>query len=53
MLAFHRKLKPVIESGRDMGRARSLRQAMLATMHNPERRNPYYWAGFVMLGNGY
>ncbi len=46
MLAFHRNLK-------EMGRARSLRQAMLATMRTPEHRHPYYWAGFVMIGNGY
>jgi CHAT domain-containing protein len=46
MLAFHRNLK-------EMGRARSLREAMLATMRTPEHRHPYYWAGFVMIGNGY
>jgi CHAT domain-containing protein len=53
MLAFHRNLKPVLDSGQEMGRARSLQKAMLATMRTPERRHPYYWAGFVMIGNGY
>uniref|UniRef100_Q025F1 Tetratricopeptide TPR_2 repeat protein n=1 Tax=Solibacter usitatus (strain Ellin6076) TaxID=234267 RepID=Q025F1_SOLUE len=47
MLAFHRNLK------QEMGRARSLQRAMVATMRTPERRHPYYWAGFVMIGNGY
>jgi CHAT domain-containing protein len=53
MLAFHRNLKPTLEAGREVGRARSLQKAMLATMRAPERRHPYYWAGFVMIGNGY
>jgi CHAT domain-containing protein len=53
MLAFHRNLKPALEAGQEMGRARSLRKAMLATMRTPERQHPYYWAGFVMIGNGY
>jgi CHAT domain-containing protein len=46
MLEFHRNLA-------GLGRAKSLQKAMLAVMHNPERRHPYYWAGFVMIGNGY
>jgi CHAT domain-containing protein len=53
MLAFHRNLKPTLEVGKELGRARSLQKAMLATMRTPERRHPYYWAGFVMIGNGY
>jgi CHAT domain-containing protein len=53
MLAFHRSLKPALDAGQDTGRARSLQKAMLATMRTPERRHPYYWAGFVMIGNGY
>ena len=53
MLAFHRNLKPALDAGQDLGRARSLQRAMLATMRTPEHHHPYYWAGFVMIGNGY
>jgi CHAT domain-containing protein len=53
MLAFHRNLKPALEAGKDLGGARSLQKAMLATMRTPERSHPYYWAGFVMIGDGY
>jgi CHAT domain-containing protein len=53
MLAFHRNLRPGFDAGQDVGRARSLQKAMLATMRTPEHRHPYYWAGFVMIGNGF
>jgi CHAT domain-containing protein len=47
MLAFHRNLKQGTDS------ARSLQKAVLETMRNPEYRHPFYWAGFVMIGNGW
>jgi CHAT domain-containing protein len=47
MLAFHRNLKQGTES------ALSLQKAVLETMRNPEYRHPFYWAGFVMIGNGW
>jgi CHAT domain-containing protein len=53
MLAFHRNLKPSLDSAQGMGGARCLQKAMLAVMRTPERSHPYYWAGFVMIGNGY
>jgi CHAT domain-containing protein len=51
MLAFHKNLKPALDSG--AGRARALRSAALAVMRVPEYRHPYYWAGFVEVGDGY
>jgi len=53
MLTFHRLLKPVLDSGSRVGRARSLQQAALGVMHTPEHQHPFYWAGFVLVGNGY
>jgi CHAT domain-containing protein/Tfp pilus assembly protein PilF len=47
MLAFHRNLKQGTDS------ARSLQKAVLETIRNPEYRHPFYWAGFVMIGNGW
>jgi CHAT domain-containing protein len=42
---------PALDSG--AGRARALRSAALAVMRVPEYRHPYYWAGFVEVGDGY
>jgi CHAT domain-containing protein/Tfp pilus assembly protein PilF len=51
MLAFHSQLQAALDSG--SGRARALRTGALAVMRSPEHRHPYYWAGFVMVGDGY
>ncbi len=53
MLAFHRNLRGVLAERRARSRAGSLRQAVLELMKTPQYRHPYYWAGFVMIGNGY
>jgi CHAT domain-containing protein len=34
------------------GQADALRQAQLALMNDPEYSNPYYWAGFTLVGDG-
>jgi CHAT domain-containing protein/Tfp pilus assembly protein PilF len=53
MLAFHRYLKPRLETpGRRLGAAEALRQASLAVMHDARYRHPFYWAGFVLVGDG-
>jgi CHAT domain-containing protein len=33
------------------GRSGALREAQLAMMANPVRQHPYYWAGFIFIGN--
>ncbi|AUX41105.1 hypothetical protein SOCE26_025100 [Sorangium cellulosum] len=34
------------------GRSESMRQAQLAMLATPERAHPYYWASFIVSGNG-
>jgi CHAT domain-containing protein len=52
MVAFHRNLK--VKSGEHLsGRAEALRQAGLQLLASPQYKHPFYWAGFVMIGNGY
>lgn len=53
MLAFHRNLKASLEAGSKSGRAASLQKAMLAVKAMPQYSHPFYWASFVMIGNGY
>jgi CHAT domain-containing protein len=45
MLAFHRRL-------RDSTKAKALQGAALSVMRNPQYRHPFYWSGFVLLGEG-
>ncbi len=53
MIAMHSSLKQVFALPHPVGRARSLQQAALTLMQTPQYRHPFYWAGFVMVGNGY
>ena len=53
MIAMHGFLAPALADGPMYGRARSLQKAALAVMRTPEYSHPFYWAGFVMVGNGY
>jgi CHAT domain-containing protein/tetratricopeptide (TPR) repeat protein len=46
MVNFHRNL---ISSGSKSG---ALRQAALKVMKNPETSHPFYWGGFVLVGEG-
>lgn len=52
MVAFHRNLSKTA-GGAMPGRAEALRGAVLQVLNQPEYRHPFYWAGFVMIGNGY
>ena len=45
MLEFHRRL-------RGNNKAKALQSAALAVMRNPQYRHPFYWSGFVLLGEG-
>ena len=46
MLDFHRRL-------RETSKAKALQGAALATMRKPQFRHPFYWSGFVLVGEGY
>lgn len=35
-----------------MGKSEALRQAALKVMKNPETSHPFYWGGFVLVGDG-
>ncbi|HET9529525.1 MAG TPA: CHAT domain-containing protein, partial [Blastocatellia bacterium] len=53
MVNFHRALLV----GRGAGKLKptksaALRQAAMRLMKNPETRHPFYWAGFVLVGEG-
>jgi CHAT domain-containing protein len=45
MLEFHRRL-------RGNNKAKALQGAALSVMRNPAYRHPFYWSGFVLLGEG-
>src|SRR5262245_45363370 len=51
MLGFHRQLSAPASKA-TVTRAQSLRQAMLHLMKNPQTSHPFYWAGFVLVGDG-
>jgi CHAT domain-containing protein/predicted negative regulator of RcsB-dependent stress response len=45
MVSFHRGLRKATKS-------EALRQAALRIMKTPETSHPFYWAGFVLVGDG-
>jgi len=49
MLDFHRSLRAM--SRNPASKAEALRQAALKVMKNPETGHPFYWAGFVLVGD--
>jgi CHAT domain-containing protein/predicted negative regulator of RcsB-dependent stress response len=51
MLSFHRQLQAQRGAGK-WTMAESLRRAALKLMRNPETNHPFYWAGFVLVGDG-
>jgi CHAT domain-containing protein/Tfp pilus assembly protein PilF len=48
MVEFHRNL-----SGARVSKARALQLAAVKLLKNPEYQHPLYWAGFVLLGDGF
>jgi CHAT domain-containing protein len=50
MLGFHRNLRA--PSREPAPKAEALRQAALKLMRNPATSHPFYWAGFVLVGDG-
>jgi CHAT domain-containing protein/tetratricopeptide (TPR) repeat protein len=52
MLAFHRARKVAEERGRAPFRtAKALQRAELQLLRNPRFSHPFYWAGFVVVGD--
>jgi len=49
MVNFHRSL---ISKQTRPTKSDALRQAALKLMRNPETSHPFYWAGFVLIGDG-
>jgi len=53
MVNFHRALISQPEAGKaKMTKTEALRQAALKLMKNAETHHPFYWAGFVLIGDG-
>ena len=58
MVNFHRGLMTGGESGQGKARkasvtkAEALREAALRVMRKSETSHPFYWAGFVLVGDG-
>jgi CHAT domain-containing protein/tetratricopeptide (TPR) repeat protein len=48
MLEFHRNLR-----GARMSKAKALQVAAISLLKKPEYRHPFYWAGFVLVGDGF
>jgi len=51
MLGFHRQLQAPRAAGKPT-KAESLRRAAIKMMKNPATSHPFYWAGFVLVGDG-
>ncbi|HEY2019172.1 MAG TPA: CHAT domain-containing tetratricopeptide repeat protein [Bryobacteraceae bacterium] len=52
MVAFHRELRRTDQRAL-AGKAAAFRAASLHLLKDPNYRHPYYWAGFVLIGDGY
>jgi CHAT domain-containing protein/Tfp pilus assembly protein PilF len=53
MVNFHRGLRnPTGLPGHSAAKARALQQAALRVMKSAQYRHPFYWAGFVLIGDG-
>jgi len=52
MLSFHRSLNPALGSGMaEVSVARALQKAEIQTLRKPGYAHPFYWAGFVVMGD--
>ncbi|MEP6635076.1 MAG: CHAT domain-containing protein [Acidobacteriota bacterium] len=53
MSEFHRRLhKQTGNASPDVSTARALQQAAIKLLHSKDYRHPFYWAGFVVVGDG-
>jgi len=54
MLEFHRNLRASMQpSARHITKAKALQLASLKLLKSREYRHPFYWAGFVLVGDGH
>jgi CHAT domain-containing protein len=54
MVEFHRNLRTRFSSPRSqMTRAEALRAAALKMLRSEQYKHPFYWAGFVVVGDGF
>ncbi|MEP6707337.1 MAG: CHAT domain-containing protein, partial [Pyrinomonadaceae bacterium] len=54
MLNFHRNLKSVTGGARfAITKAEALRQAQLKLLRTKRYQHPFFWAGFVVVGDGF
>ena len=52
MVNFHRSLISPASKQTRLAKSDALRHAALKLMRNPETSHPFYWAGFVLVGDG-
>lgn len=53
MLEFHRNLRSAARSSKSpVTKTRALQSASLRLLQSDAYRHPFYWAGFVLIGNG-
>ena len=53
MIDFHRRLTRTASGKSKATKAEALRQAELGLLRSERYRHPFYWAGFVMIGDGW
>jgi CHAT domain-containing protein len=52
MLAFHRNFRARNSAGApEFSTARALQRAEVHLLHTPQYAHPFYWAGFIVVGN--
>lgn len=52
MVEFHRLLQGSKTSAGRTGKAEALRRAALQLMSDPKYKHPFFWSGFVVVGDG-
>jgi CHAT domain-containing protein len=51
MVNFHRALISPSRANAKTNKTDALREAALKLLKNPETSHPFYWAGFVLVGD--
>jgi CHAT domain-containing protein len=52
MVEFHRLLQTSKDGSASIGKAEALRRAALQLMADPKYKHPFFWSGFVVVGDG-